>query len=78
MFMSELEKLGLVWSIEGFENCNKEDVIRIVLLKPTPQAVQLAAAMGCAFSLTNVDYWNQILQLSTTFKLVRTGCMSAT
>ncbi|XP_046673304.1 kinetochore-associated protein 1 isoform X3 [Homalodisca vitripennis] len=70
MFISELEKLGLVWSVKGFESCDKEDVMRILLMKASPHAVQLAAALGYVFKLINIRYWDQTLQLMTSYAMV--------
>lgn len=72
MFINELEKLGIVWSTTGFETCDKSDIIRILLMKGNPHAVQLAAAMGYVFKLTNTSYWDQILQFMTSFSMVMT------
>ncbi|KAG8331033.1 Kinetochore-associated protein 1 [Homalodisca vitripennis] len=68
--ISELEKLGLVWSVKGFESCDKEDVMRILLMKASPHAVQLAAALGYVFKLINIRYWDQTLQLMTSYAMV--------
>lgn len=72
MFINELEKLGIVWSTTGFEASDKADIIRILLMKGNPHAVQIAAAMGYVFKLTNTSYWDQILQLMTSFSMVLT------
>jgi len=70
MFVSELEKLGLVWSLSEFEACDKEDVVRMLVGKASPTAVQLAAAIANTFHVANATYWDRLLSLMTSYTMV--------
>lgn len=70
MFVSELEKLGLVWSLTEFEACDKEKIVRMLINKASPAAVQLGTAMANAFHIANPGYWDRLLSLMTSYTMV--------
>ncbi|XP_054266831.1 kinetochore-associated protein 1-like [Macrosteles quadrilineatus] len=70
MFVSELEKLGLVWSLTEFEACDKEKIVRMLINKASPAAVQLGTAMANAFHIANPGYWDRLLSLMTSYTMM--------
>lgn len=67
-FTSELEKLGLSWSIGRFETSGKPLIIKALLQQGGPQSLYLAANLSKEYEVTS--FWNEILEQMTELIMV--------
>ncbi|CAH0382488.1 unnamed protein product [Bemisia tabaci] len=70
MYLNELEKSGLVYSIEGFQCCNKEELIKLLISFRSQQSLKIAVKLCQDFHIVKPNIWKDVVSDLTKYSMI--------